>query len=69
MKLHCLLARDCGQLLAPRSGLQKRLSEQKPTRDGKKVHFKRHQHRHCGQIEKIAVVAKSNTIVLLRGVP
>ncbi len=70
VKLHRVVARDRERLMAESYRLQKELSELKPARDRKKVHVEGiigDSRALRGLLEKIAVVAKSNSTILLRG--
>ncbi|MGY3622090.1 nif-specific transcriptional activator NifA [Bradyrhizobium sp. USDA 10063] len=71
VKLHRLFVRDRERLMAEKDRLQKQLSELKhPARERKKVHVEGilgDSPALRGLLEKIAVVAKSNSSVLLRG--
>ncbi|MBI5261027.1 MAG: nif-specific transcriptional activator NifA [Bradyrhizobium sp.] len=70
VKLHRVVARDRERLMAESYRLQKELSELKPSRERKKVHIQGiigDSPALRGLLEKIAVVAKSNSTILLRG--
>jgi Nif-specific regulatory protein len=70
VKLHRVVAQDRERLMHESYRLQKELSELKPTRDRRKVHVEGiigDSPALRGLLEKIAVVAKSNSTVLLRG--
>ncbi|MCA6107994.1 nif-specific transcriptional activator NifA [Bradyrhizobium cenepequi] len=71
VKLHRLFACDRERLMAEKDRLQKQLSELKqPARERKKVHVEGiigDSPALRGLLEKVAVVAKSNSTVLLRG--
>jgi Nif-specific regulatory protein len=70
VKLHRVVAQDRERLMHESYRLQKELSELKPARDRKKVHVEGiigDSPALRGLLEKIAVVAKSNSTVLLRG--
>jgi len=70
VKLHRVVAQDRERLMHESYRLQKELSELKPTRDRRRVHVEGiigDSPALRGLLEKIAVVAKSNSTVLLRG--
>jgi Nif-specific regulatory protein len=70
VKLHRVVAQDRERLMHESHRLQKELSEFKPARDRRKVHVEGiigDSPALRGLLEKIAVVAKSNSTVLLRG--
>lgn len=70
VKLHRVVAQDRERLMNESYRLQKELSELKPARDRRKVHVEGiigDSPALRGLLEKIAVVAKSNSTVLLRG--
>jgi len=70
VKLHRVVAQDRERLMHESYRLQKELSELKPQRDRKKVHVEGiigDSPALRGLLEKIAIVAKSNSTVLLRG--
>ncbi|WP_448044933.1 nif-specific transcriptional activator NifA [Bradyrhizobium liaoningense] len=70
VKLHRIVAQDRERLMHESYRLQKELSELKPARDRRKVHVEGiigDSPALRGLLEKIAVVAKSNSTVLLRG--
>jgi Nif-specific regulatory protein len=70
VKLHRVVAQDRERLMHESYRLQKELSELKPARDRRKVHVEGiigDSPALRGLLEKIAVVAKSNSTVLLRG--
>jgi Nif-specific regulatory protein len=70
VKLHRVVAQDRERLMNESYRLQKELSELKPARDRKKIHVEGiigDSPALRGLLEKIAVVAKSNSTVLLRG--
>ncbi|MBR0958278.1 nif-specific transcriptional activator NifA [Bradyrhizobium japonicum] len=70
VKLHRVVAQDRERLMHESYRLQKELSELKPARDRRKVHVEGiigDSPALRGLLDKIAVVAKSNSTVLLRG--
>ncbi|MBR0786727.1 nif-specific transcriptional activator NifA [Bradyrhizobium iriomotense] len=70
VKLHRVVAQDRERLMHESYRLQKELSELKPTRDRRKVHVEGiigDSPALRGLLDKIAVVARSNSTVLLRG--
>ncbi|SFI17404.1 nif-specific transcriptional activator NifA [Bradyrhizobium sp. cf659] len=70
VKLHRVVAQDRERLMHESYRLQKELSELKPARDRRRVHVEGiigDSQALRGLLEKIAVVAKSNSTVLLRG--
>lgn len=70
VKLHRVVAQDRERLMHESYRLQKELSELKPSRDRKKVHVEGiigDSPALRGLLDKIAIVAKSNSTVLLRG--
>lgn len=70
VKLHRVVAQDRERLMHESYRLQKELSELKPARDRRKIHVEGivgDSPALRGLLEKIAVVAKSNSTVLLRG--
>jgi len=70
VKLHRVVAQDRERLMHESYRLQKELSELKPARDRRRVHVEGiigDSAALRGLLEKIAVVAKSNSTVLLRG--